>query len=100
MISKLCAKAEVDKFQYGIYEDIFRKNGWIPGFIILRPVSGLSVCPVVCPAVPHNNSVSRSPVRGSPPCPPLTEDRKSTRLNSSHVAISDAVFCVQKKKPE
>src|SRR5690625_5778300 len=75
MISKLCAKAEVDKFQYGIYEDIFRKNGWIPGFIILRPVSGLSVCPVVCPAVPHNNSVSRSPVRGSPPCPPLTVDQ-------------------------
>src|SRR5690625_6616147 len=28
----------------------------------------------------------------------LTEDRKSTRLNSSHVAISYAVFCLQKKK--
>src|SRR5690625_6015753 len=26
------------------------------------------------------------------------EDRKSTRLNSSHVAISYAVFCLQKKK--
>src|SRR5690625_6630463 len=25
-------------------------------------------------------------------------DRKSTRLNSSHVAISYAVFCVKKKK--
>src|SRR5690625_5843447 len=25
------------------------------------------------------------------------EDRKSTRLNSSHVAISYAVFCLQKK---
>src|SRR5690625_5580264 len=25
-------------------------------------------------------------------------DRKSTRLNSSHVAISYAVFCLQKKK--
>src|SRR5690625_5666161 len=25
-------------------------------------------------------------------------DRKSTRLNSSHVAISDAVFCLKKKK--
>src|SRR5690625_6173735 len=29
-------------------------------------------------------------------CPAL--DRKSTRLNSSHVAISYAVFCLQKKK--
>src|SRR5690625_6466767 len=27
----------------------------------------------------------------------LTKDRKSTRLNSSHVAISYAVFCLKKK---
>src|SRR5439155_1811682 len=30
--------------------------------------------------------------------PSLNLDRKSTRLNSSHVAISYAVFCVKKKK--
>src|SRR5690606_41873663 len=31
----------------------------------------------------------------------LEEDRKSTRLNSSHVKISYAVFCLKKKsKPE
>src|SRR5439155_26377533 len=29
--------------------------------------------------------------------PPAVEDRKSTRLNSSHVAISYAVFCLKKK---
>src|SRR5690625_3407039 len=28
----------------------------------------------------------------------LTADRKSTRLNSSHVAISYAVFCLKKKR--
>src|SRR5690349_13346266 len=28
------------------------------------------------------------------------EDRKSTRLNSSHVEISYAVFCLKKKKKE
>src|SRR5699024_12419589 len=28
----------------------------------------------------------------------LNEDRKSTRLNSSHVSISYAVFCLKKKK--
>src|SRR5690625_7005033 len=28
----------------------------------------------------------------------FTGDRKSTRLNSSHVAISYAVFCLKKKK--
>src|SRR5437870_8177168 len=27
-------------------------------------------------------------------------DRKSTRLNSSHVAISYAVFCLKKKNPQ
>src|SRR5690625_6641893 len=28
----------------------------------------------------------------------IDQDRKSTRLNSSHVAISYAVFCLKKKK--
>src|SRR5215471_19838693 len=30
--------------------------------------------------------------------PRLARDRKSTRLNSSHVEISYAVFCLKKKK--
>src|SRR5256885_9983384 len=36
----------------------------------------------------------------SPPAPysPPREDRKSTRLNSSHLVISYAVFCLKKKK--
>src|SRR5690606_41952751 len=35
--------------------------------------------------------------RLSPPPLTLTGDRKSTRLNSSHVKISYAVFCLEKK---
>src|SRR5690606_41562773 len=31
--------------------------------------------------------------------PLVDPDRKSTRLNSSHVKISYAVFCLKKKKP-
>src|SRR5690606_40781248 len=31
-------------------------------------------------------------------CPAGPQDRKSTRLNSSHVKISYAVFCLKKKK--
>src|SRR5438874_511716 len=31
---------------------------------------------------------------------PLNADRKSTRLNSSHVEISYAVFCLKKKKKQ
>src|SRR5215813_15079251 len=35
----------------------------------------------------------------NPSCDPFTTvDRKSTRLNSSHVRISYAVFCLKKKK--
>src|SRR5256885_10648672 len=30
----------------------------------------------------------------------LPQDRKSTRLNSSHLVISYAVFCLKKKKTE
>src|SRR5438034_6922221 len=31
---------------------------------------------------------------------PTEEDRKSTRLNSSHTVISYAVFCLKKKKKQ
>src|SRR3989454_4936131 len=31
--------------------------------------------------------------------PASSRDRKSTRLNSSHLVISYAVFCLKKKKP-
>src|SRR6476660_10250052 len=33
-------------------------------------------------------------------CPPAPEDRKSTRLNSSHQIISYAVFCLKKKQQQ
>src|SRR2546426_3723174 len=40
--------------------------------------------------------VTRSPT-GAPLASRATEDRKSTRLNSSHLVISYAVFCLKKK---
>src|SRR3712207_7499674 len=36
--------------------------------------------------------------RAARPTPPHAQDRKSTRLNSSHANISYAVFCLKKKK--
>src|SRR2546430_4668748 len=54
-------------------------------------------------ALPISISVSwrwRSSARASWRCCPIptsTEDRKSTRLNSSHSQISYAVFCLKKK---
>src|SRR5690625_6496044 len=35
---------------------------------------------------------------GETKIPAVSQDRKSTRLNSSHVAISYAVFCLKKKR--
>src|SRR5256885_17033225 len=40
----------------------------------------------------------RDQVRG--PAQRALEDRKSTRLNSSHLVISYAVFCLKKKKKD
>src|SRR5699024_12149586 len=37
------------------------------------------------------------PAAGTASAPEGGEDRKSTRLNSSHVSISYAVFCLKKK---
>src|SRR6202021_4294680 len=40
---------------------------------------------------------SRCGSRGPPCCRSGSQDRKSTRLNSSHANISYAVFCLKKK---
>src|SRR2546426_8798832 len=37
-------------------------------------------------------------IRKGPKAPVTRRDRKSTRLNSSHLVISYAVFCLKKKK--
>src|SRR5690625_6147042 len=53
----------------------------------------LPICPEVPPPVPGGTTAD-TPARSSG----TSRDRKSTRLNSSHVAISYAVFCLKKKK--
>src|SRR5690606_41696063 len=48
--------------------------------------------------VVHNAPDAFSAIRfRQPPRVVVSQDRKSTRLNSSHVKISYAVFCVKKK---
>src|SRR5690349_22833601 len=44
------------------------------------------------------HSVTCSPLRARRSASVVPQDRKSTRLNSSHVEISYAVFCLKKKK--
>src|SRR5690625_6950035 len=71
------------------------------GFITL-PVSGSYLLSCSVTKVIRFENLKRTPPyplychsRGSHRSHP---DRKSTRLNSSHVAISYAVFCLKKKK--
>src|SRR5438477_1884577 len=42
--------------------------------------------------ISENRDAEQMPAKGASP------DRKSTRLNSSHMSISYAVFCLKKKK--
>src|SRR5437868_8486543 len=47
---------------------------------------------------PRSTTAAPRPTRRGARGPaPLRRDRKSTRLNSSHVSISYAVFCLKKK---
>src|SRR3712207_8175967 len=56
------------------------------------------------PALAQDNTQSTNTEQGLPPSVDTNtqqspvEDRKSTRLNSSHANISYAVFCLKKKK--
>src|SRR5690625_1779197 len=64
------------------FDDIVSKSGYEGGEKILRFVSQI---------LEEASRKTDMPAR-------LSGDRKSTRLNSSHVAISYAVFCLKKKK--
>src|SRR6266571_8408609 len=46
---------------------------------------------------PAGDRDARRPARGGPGAGQAELDRKSTRLNSSHMSISYAVFCLTKK---
>src|SRR5439155_13112281 len=60
-----------------------------------KPKRGTLNIEVVDPA---GNAIPHADVRFSPPPEDApSKDRKSTRLNSSHVASSYAVFCLKKK---
>src|SRR5690625_5572592 len=59
-------------------EIIGQSNGWLHGF---------NTAAVLFTRQTHKTDIVE-----------LHIDRKSTRLNSSHVAISYAVFCLKKKK--
>src|SRR5438067_7729807 len=63
------------------------------GHKLVLPGAALPLTPGTQPAAPKPTRLSRSERLTK-----TTLDRKSTRLNSSHVSISYAVFCLKKKR--
>src|SRR2546426_7970540 len=72
------------------YTTLFRS------FVGLSGESGSSGACSTC--LGQLNLMANPPTFQPAPQPQVT-DRKSTRLNSSHLVISYAVFCLKKKKP-
>src|SRR5690606_40818910 len=65
-----------------------------PASVASAPAGPLAVPATPAPAVPATPSTT---AQAMPTTFPASTDRKSTRLNSSHVKISYAVFCLKKK---
>src|SRR3712207_7624407 len=83
------------------YTTLFRSSGAPP---LLLELLALRSYPYSIMHISHNNAVwrafgdvyGRASVQGGDELIEPPEDRKSTRLNSSHANISYAVFCLKK----
>src|SRR5256885_12120269 len=92
--------------------DSFRRYFFFFFFLMIRrpPRSTLFPYTTLFRSLPRPRRGGRQRGRGRPgprrrrrgarglPAQPRRRDRKSTRLNSSHLVISYAVFCLKKKK--
>src|SRR5207249_11871262 len=78
------------------YTTLFRSDFQEPTSWVLIDAAPTHSSPIPCESFVDRHSAS------VPSVPRVTDfsqlDRKSTRLNSSHVSISYAVFCLKKKK--
>src|SRR6266498_2521719 len=95
------ASDEADLERFGYKQELRRTLGVFSSFAVafsyISPSTGIFTLFFLGLTTRHG----RLRVRPGPlPQPPgrRREDRKSTRLNSSHVRISYAVFCLKKKK--
>src|SRR5690625_6118352 len=80
------------------------RSALFPYTTLFRSLDGLQggaqlgdLCRKICGHVLEVTRSTVSPAHQDHPWDALRRDRKSTRLNSSHVAISYAVFCLKKK---
>src|SRR5690349_22185351 len=84
------------------YTTLFRSTGGVlmkASFKAMWLLAGLGILMLL--AAGCNDTLRQFIVPVPPPTgdPGVLADRKSTRLNSSHVEISYAVFCLKKKTP-
>src|SRR2546430_10636678 len=87
------AERQPDRSRWAIFLQL---NFRIPATVLLLLVVAAIFAPQLAPYDPLKTSLTE---RLQPPAfAGGTEDRKSTRLNSSHSQISYAVFCLKKKK--
>src|SRR5438067_10771078 len=70
-----------------------------PYTTLFRSLWAISGPPISQIAPLHDEALQRPPDGAAGAAEPR-RDRKSTRLNSSHVSISYAVFCLKKKNNE
>src|SRR5690606_40501531 len=81
-----------DEESHRVPDDLAERGGPRQEVVLVRPVGvALPVGVVLVQGETMADALARHPRRP-------VQDRKSTRLNSSHVKISYAVFCLKKKK--
>src|SRR5690349_23296404 len=93
---RLCPTLSVVPFNFSLFSFSFF-------FLMIRPPPRSTLFPYTTlfrSLLPGHtpNAGSAAPSTTAAACWPGATDRKSTRLNSSHVEISYAVFCLKKKK--
>src|SRR5437870_9577680 len=87
----------------GLFDAMRRRHHYATFFLIIRRPPRSTLFPYTtlfrsfqrCAADDRRRRLPPGQRRARPPA--WLRDRKSTRLNSSHVAISYAVFCLKKK---
>src|SRR3989442_5602422 len=84
------------------YTTLFRSSGFRMTLAPLRSVSLILAAVFLAAAAQahdHDHAKAQPDAKAQGASAPLDADRKSTRLNSSHVRISYAVFCLKEERP-